>query len=121
MDAQEVFIRFVSCVLVREKAERYGAIATTKKGQTKIFVGLCHEFGNVILPGAVRGKDYGSIFVKPCFVYYEPMGFGVEFRTVREAYEELSLTDSWLIITMDASTGIHRPENRWDDERLLEV
>src|SRR5688500_12370478 len=117
MDAQEALIAFVSRVLVREKAERFGALATTRKGQQKILAALCHEFGNAILPSTIRGKDYRAILEKRCFVYYEPTGFGVEFSTVREAYEILSIEDSWLIITMDASAGIHRPENRWDDER----
>jgi hypothetical protein len=47
------------------------------------------------------------------------VGFGAEFSTVREAYDELSLEDSWLIVLQDASAGIHRPEARWGDEKLL--
>jgi hypothetical protein len=121
MDAQEAFITFVGRVLIREKAERYTALATTKNGFKKILTGLCHEFEHITMPSAVRGQDYSAILNTPCFVYYEPMGFGIEFSTVREAYEKLSITDSWLIITGDGSAGIHRPENRWDDERLLQA
>ena len=40
-------------------------------------------------------------------------------RAVRDAYEKLSVEDSWLILLTDASAGIHRPEARWDDEKLI--
>jgi hypothetical protein len=52
-------------------------------------------------------------------IFYSPLGFGVEFASVREAYEKLSIEDSWFIILHDASAGIHRPEARWDDEKLI--
>lgn len=119
MDAQQAFARFVSRVLAREKAERFTSLSATKKGQRKILDGLCHEFEPAILPAAVRLKDYDAFWDKPCFVFYAPMGFGVEFSEVREAYDKLSLEDSWLMLLTDASAGIHRPEGRWDDEKLI--
>ena len=121
MDAQQTFARFVSRVLVREKAERFTALSTSKKGQRKILDGLCHEFDPAILPTAVRRNDYDALLNKPCFVFFAPMGFGVEFRAVRDAYDELSIQDSWLILLTDASAGIYRPEGRWDDEKLIAV
>jgi len=90
-----------------------------RKGSGRILDGLCHEFEPAILPSAVRRKDYDALFERPCFVFYAPMGFGVEFGTVRDACEKLSLEDSWLILLNDASAGIHRPEGRWDDENSL--
>jgi len=119
MDAQQTFAHFVSCVLVREKAERFTSLSATKKGQRKILDGLCHEFEPAILPAAVRRKDYDALLGKPCFVFYAPMGFGVEFSAVRDAYEKLSVEDSWLILLTDASAGIHRPEGRWDNEKFI--
>jgi hypothetical protein len=119
MNAQQTLSHFVSRVLVREKADRFRSLAATKKGQQKILDGLCHEFAPAILPATVRRMDYGAFLGRPCFVYFSPMGFGIEFCTFREAYEELSLEDSWLIILIDASAGVHRPEGRWDDETLI--
>ena len=52
-------------------------------------------------------------------MFHEPLGFGVEFASVREAYDELSVGDGWLILLCDGSAGIHRPEARWDDEKLI--
>jgi hypothetical protein len=119
MDAQQAFTRFVGRVLSEQKAERFTSLAATEKGQRKILDGLCHEFAPAILPSAVRRKDYDMFLDRPCFVFYAPMGFGVEFSAVRDAYEKLSLEDSWLILLTDASAGIHRPEGRWDDEKLI--
>src|SRR4051812_4457870 len=68
-------------------------------------------------PASLRDPD--ALLKKPCFVFYKPMGFGVEFSAVRDAYEKLSILDSWLILLTDASAGIHRPEGRWDDEKLI--
>lgn len=119
MDAQQTFAHFVSRVLVQEKAERFTSLSATKKGQRKILDGLCHEFAPAVLPAAVRRKDYGALLDRPCFVFYSPMGFGVEFDTFRDAYEKLSVEDSWLILLTDASAGVHRPEGRWDDETLI--
>src|SRR5688572_25010944 len=119
MDAQKAFKFFVNRVLEKGKAERFDSLSDTKKGQRKILVGLCHQFGPAILAKAVRPKDYSHIWEKPCFVFYESLGFGVPFDSVRGAYEELSVTDSWLIVLADGSAGIHRPEARWDDERLV--
>lgn len=68
---------------------------------------------NASLPAPVDGTGH------PCFVFHESLGFGVEFASVREAYDKLSLEDGWLILLRDGSAGIHRPEARWDDEKLI--
>jgi hypothetical protein len=47
------------------------------------------------------------------------VGFGVEFPTVRDAYDQLSVVDDWLIVLQDATAGIYRPEGRFDREMLL--
>jgi hypothetical protein len=43
----------------------------------------------MICPTAVRGADYEKLWRKCCFVYHLPLGFGVEFPTVRDAYDQL--------------------------------
>jgi hypothetical protein len=121
MDAQQAFVHFVSRVSARKKAERFTSLSATKKGQRTILDGLCHEFGPAILPAAVRRKDYNALLDKPCFVFNARMGFGVEFSAVRDAYDRLSFEDSWLIHLSDGSAGIYRPEQRWDDEKLIVV
>ena len=118
MEAREAFIRFVSAVLVKEKAERFGTLATTTKGQRKIMIALCHEIEPAVRPSAVRRAAYDPVLEEPCFVFFESIGFGVPLPTVREAYEKISVYD-WLIVLRDASAGIYRPESRWDDETLL--
>ena len=90
-----------------------------QEGQRKVLAGLCHEFESAVLPSAVRRGGYDSLWGSPCFVFHEPLGFGVEATSVREAYDQLSLEDGWLILLRDASAGIHRPEARWDDEKLI--
>jgi hypothetical protein len=119
MDAQQVFAKFVNRALLKEKAERFVALSETKKGQRKILDGLCHQFESAIRPDAVRKNNYDKLWSSCCYVFYSPLGFGVEFASVREAYDKLSIADSWLIILHDASAGIHRPEARWDDEKLI--
>lgn len=80
---------------------------------------LCHKFEGDVRSEAVKGKDYGAIWGQPCFVFHYRTGFGTECKTVREAYDKLSADDSWLILLIDGSKGIYRPEDRWDAEMLL--
>jgi len=39
------------------------------------------------------------------YVFHQPLGFGVEFASVRDAYDQLSVEDGWLILLRDASAG----------------
>ncbi len=119
MNATETFTAFVTRVLNPAKARRLAVLVSSDKGQRKVLNGLCHEFQPAIRAAAIRTKDYSQLWEKPCFAFHPRVGFGAEFSTVREAYGELSMDDSWLIVLQDASQGIHRPEARWDDEKLL--
>ncbi len=119
MNAQQAFAHFVSHALVPEKTERFVVLSSSKAGQKKILEGIGHEFGSIINPGAVRPSCLNALLSKPCFVFYRPLGFGVEFGTLSDAYEKLSIEDSWLIVLADGSAGIHRPEARWDDEKFI--
>ena len=119
MNATEAFATFVTRVLVPAKAMRFAVLASSKKGQRKILDGLCHEFESAIRDGAIRTKDYSKLWDEPCFVFHSQAGFGAEFSNVRDAYDKLAIDDSWLIVLQDASAGIHRPEARWDDEKLI--
>ncbi len=121
MDAPDAFVAFVKRALVPDKARRFAALAETKKGQRKILRALCHEFEPAIMPQAVRSGGYDAIWQEPCFVFHEREGFGVAVASVREAYDPLSIRDSWLILLRDASAGIHRPEARWDDEKFIKT
>ena len=119
MNATDAFAAFVTRALIPAKARRFAVLASSKKGQRKALNGLCHEFDPAVRAAAICTKDYSKLWKKPCFAFHPRVGFGAEFSTVREAYDELSLDDSWLIVLQDASAGIHRPEARWDDEKLL--
>jgi hypothetical protein len=119
MNATEAFSAFVTRALVPAKARRFAVLALSKKGQRKAINGLCHEFEPALRDVAIRTKDYTRLWEKPCYAFHSRVGFGAEFSTVRQAYDELSMDDSWLIVLQDASAGIHRPESRWDAERLI--
>ncbi len=118
MDAQQAFTHFIQKTLSPEKARRFTELAASKKGQRKILQSL-NQFGSAIRPDAIRTRDYNHIGDSPCYVFYEPLGFGVEFATVWDAYDRLSIKDGWLILLRNASAGIHRPEARWDEETLI--
>jgi len=95
-------------------------LSATKKGQRKVLAGLHHEFEAAVRSDAVQHGGYDKLWDSSCFVFHEPLGFGVEFASVRAAYDQLSVEDGWLILLPDASAGIHRPEApRWDHERLI--
>jgi len=119
MDAQEVFAKFVKRTMILEKADRFTALSETKNGQRKILDGLNHQFESAIRPDAVRHRSYDKFLDSPCFAFHSPLGFGVKFDSVRDAYDKLSMEDGWLILLCDASAGIHRPEARWDEEKLI--
>ena len=119
MDAQQAFTQFVQRCLSPEKARRFTELCASKKGQRKVLASLYHEFEPFIRSGAVRVGVYDSLWSDSCFVFHEPLGFGVVFASVREAYDHLTVDDGWLILLRDASAGIYRPEARWDDETLI--
>jgi hypothetical protein len=119
MNASEAFAAFVRRALIPAKARRFAVLASSKKGHRKALNGLCHEFEPAVRDTAICAKDYSNFWEKPCYAFHPRVGFGVEFSTVRDAYDELSLDDSWLIVLQDASAGIHRPEARWDHEKLI--
>jgi len=119
MDAQQAFTQFVQRCLSSEKARRFSELCASIKGQKKILASLYHEFEPAVRSDAIKQGGYEKILGSSCFVFHQPLEFGVEFASVREAYDKLSLADGWLILLRDASAGIHRPENRWDDEKLI--
>jgi hypothetical protein len=119
MNASDAFVEFVTRTLVPDKARRFAALALSPKGHHKLLDGLCHEFEPAIRDTAICGRDYSKLWDKPVFAFHSRVGFGAEFSQLRDAYKELSLDDSWLIVLQDATTGIYRPEARWDDEKLL--
>lgn len=119
MNAQQTFTHFVQKALSPEKAERFAGLATSKKGQRKILESLNHQFEPAIRMDAVRASGRDRIWGSPCYVFHQPLGYGVAFESVRDAYDQLSVDDGWLILLRDASAGIHRPEARWDDEKFI--
>jgi hypothetical protein len=119
MEAAVAFVNFVRRVLTPAKAQRYATLAGNVKGHKKILKGLYHDFEAAIRPNAVRKGPYDQVWDQPCFVFAETQGFGVEYVSVREAYEEVSSYDGWLIVLQDGSAGIHRPEGRWDAEKMI--
>ena len=119
MDAQQAFTQFVRRCLSPEKARRFSELAASKKGQRELLSALYHEFEPAIRAEAVQGGGYDKVWNCSCFVFHESLGFGVEFALVSEAYDELSLEDGWLILLRDGSAGIHRPEARWDGEKII--
>ncbi|HXE41936.1 MAG TPA: hypothetical protein VN516_02840, partial [Candidatus Baltobacteraceae bacterium] len=119
INAQQAFVKFVKCCLIPEKADRFAKLSETKNGQRKILDSLNHHFESAIRSNAIRSSSYDKFLDSPCFVFHSPLGFGAEFDSVREAYDKLSIEDGWLILLRDGSIGIHRPEARWDDEKLI--
>lgn len=110
---------FVRRVLAPLPGERLAALCLSPKGQRKLLERLCHRFGSEIRADVRRSRDYEQIWERPCYVFSQSLGFGVEFATVRAAYDRLALEEGWLILLRDASLGIYRPEARWDEETLL--
>src|SRR5690349_7875784 len=98
MDPQQAFTVFVQKALLPEKAERFAALSASRKGQRKVLEGLCHQFEFYIRGSAIRSGGYERLWASPCYVFYQPLGFGAEFASVREAYDQLSVEDSWLIL-----------------------
>ena len=119
VDAQQAFVKFVKRTVTPEKARRFAALAETKNGQRKLLDALSHEFESAIVAQAAPPSADDAIWQQPCYVFRERTGFGVDAASMREAYDELSTRDSWLIILCDSSAGIHRPEDRWDDEKFI--
>jgi hypothetical protein len=119
MNATEAFVELVASALESQKAERYAALASTEKGRTKILLCLCHEFEHAIRPEAVQRSCEQAFWNLPCYAYSSSLGFGQPFSRLREAIDRLGTEDSWLIVLQDGSGGIHRPEGRWDGQKII--
>jgi hypothetical protein len=109
MNAQQAFVQFAQKYLLAEKARRFTELSLTKKGQQKILASLYHEFERAIRSDAARRGNYDGLWKSPCFVFEPSLGFGAEFSSVRQAYDQLSVQDSWLILLCYGSAGIYRP------------
>ena len=120
MEAAEAFKQFVQRCLVPEKARRFTELSATTKGQRKILSGLYHQFEPAVRADAARQGGYEKLWESSCFVFHESVGFGAEITSVRDAYDQLSLEEGWLILLRDGSAGIHRPEApRWNHEKII--
>ena len=119
MDVKQACTNFVQRWFAPGKARRFTELCATRKGQRNVLAGLYHEFEPAVRPGTVHCGGYDSLWSSPCFIFHEPLGFGVEAASVREAYDQLSVEDGWLILLCGGSAGVHRPEARWDDEKLI--
>jgi hypothetical protein len=115
----EAFAKFITSVCVPEKRGRYVALANSQKGQAKILNYLCHEFESTIRKDCVKQPSYESIQDNPCLIFERSKGFGVQRNSFREAHDELSSIDSWLIVLEDGSAGSYRPEGKFDSEILI--
>lgn len=120
MNPSDVFVAFVNRALLPAKAQRLVNLASTKKGQHKILDGLSHKFESAIRESSIRVEDFSELWEKPCFAFHSKLGFGAEYSKLSDAYDDLSTEDSWLIVMQDGTAGIHRPESRWDAEKLIE-
>ena len=109
----------MQATLESSKARRFIELAATKKGQSKLLEALSHQFESAIRPIAVLAGVPSKKCKSPCYVFHSRLGYGVEFPTFEEAYDNLSTDDSWLIVLVDGSLGIHRPEARWDAEQVF--
>jgi hypothetical protein len=116
MDAAQAFSLFVTRALVAQRASRYSGLSSTANGQRKLLGMLDHDFESAIRPRIKRGTVNRE---SKCFVFYaqKDFGFGKEFATVSDAYDQLCDRDGgWLIVASDGLSGIFRPEAHWDAE-----
>ncbi|MGA2230540.1 MAG: hypothetical protein ABSH22_06540 [Tepidisphaeraceae bacterium] len=119
MTAVKTFVAFARRALTPAGAARFATLATSKKGQQKVLAGLDHDFERAIRPGGGHPVGQACAGKQPCYAFHFSLGFGMPFNSIAEAYARMSGVDGWLIVSADASTGIYRPESRWDAEVLL--
>ena len=106
--------------MLPDKARRYVALLETKKGLRKIADDLCHGLEAEIDARLTTTRSKMPMN-SPCFVFKAPNDLGTAHKTMVEAYELLAGDDSWLIVAQDGLAGIHRPEDRWDAERMIRI
>ena len=121
MNAKEALSRFVQIAMGPDRARRYAALLETKRGMRKILDDLCHGFEEAIDPRLVTESRASMPMNAPCFTFSGSDDCGTEYATMAEAYDALSTGDSWLIIAQDGQSGIHRPEGRWDVEKMIRI
>jgi hypothetical protein len=118
MTADDVFRQFVARVLVPAKAERLDRLIGTPRGNHKALETMYHHFIAWLKPELATPKRQ-QFWSQECFVFRPPRTFGERRTSFAVAYDELSTTDSWLIVSADGKFGIHRPEGEWDQERTI--
>jgi len=120
MNATDALRRFAERALLPDKARRYIALLETKKGLRKIADDLCHGLESEIDPKVTTTRN-NMPMNSPCFVFKAPTDLGTAHKSMAEAYESLAGDDSWFIVSEDGLAGIHRPEDRWDAEKMIRI
>jgi len=120
MNAIDALRKFIEGALLPAKARRYISLLGTKNGLKKIVEDLCHGLESEIDPKLTTTRSKMPM-TSACFVFKRPHDLGTEHKTMIEAYDSLAGEDSWLIISQDGLAGIHRPEARWDAEKMIMI
>ena len=118
MTADDAFRRFVTGALLPDKAERLARLIATPRGKRRVLETLSHDFSAAISKESAT-PDKQVFWSQECFVFRPPQTFGDKRESFAVAYDELSATDAWLIVSTDGKFGMHRPEGKWDDGRTI--
>ena len=116
MNSVAALEKFIDKVVKPPRSKRFQELITSSKGQKKFLYELSHGIEDHIRDDVQTEEGFSSFRILPCYVYAGNVGFGIPKASVEEAYELLSVDDSWLIVTQAGSFAIYRPEFPWDAE-----
>jgi len=110
---------FVKHCIKKERQTRYLSLIESDKGKL-IFISLLnHDVYNDLNKSVYDKNDFKANNSDGCYVYHCQYDFGTLITSFKAAYNELSLIDSWLIISTDGRYVAYRPESTWDKEIKL--
>jgi len=102
----------------RGVAERYRQLAESGKLRGVFLRDRYHELERRIRPSRTRPCGNSGVPPEPCYLFSTDH-YGAAFDSGAAAYEVVEMEDAWLIVSRDGSTGVYRPEGRFDHTMLV--
>ena len=119
MSNTDPLVKFLSISLIKQRRDRYLTLIRNSRGQKTFLKSLDHDIENAVDRTLLVEKLPTAVWKEACLYYSSSGGYGIEFETVKAAYDEAPWEGGWLLLSKSGKSGVIRPEGRIDDEMLI--
>ena len=115
----DILLCFLDRAVERRARDRYRSVLGTKSGEIVFCSALCHKFESQIRENVLNKNRFEAAWKLPCRLYKSGNEFGERFETMDDAFHEIEMADSWLLVTEDSRYGLHRGEWFHDRDKYI--